>query len=112
MKKEIKIIDSNKMDPEITKTGSRIKRLITKTKDGSEKITFSVGIIAGGIDVRESFESDVVYYILEGRCVIEWDGNSAELTDGMVIYIPSGIEIRYRAEKDHKLISVFSPARV
>lgn len=112
MKKEIKVVDSNKMEPEITKTGSRIKRLITKAKDGSDKITFSIGIIAGGIDVVESFESDAIYYMVEGKCTIEWDGNSAELSDGMVIYIPAGTEVRYRAEKDHKLISIFSPARI
>ena len=112
MKKEVKVVDSNTMESEITKTGSRIKRLITKKKDGSDKITFSIGIIAGGIDVLESFESDTVYYMLEGKCTIEWEGNSVELSDGMVIYIPSGTKVRYRAAKDHKLISVFSPARV
>jgi hypothetical protein len=54
LQKEIVVVDSNKMEPEITKTGSRIKRLITKARDGSDKITFSLGIIAGGIDVIES----------------------------------------------------------
>jgi quercetin dioxygenase-like cupin family protein len=112
MGKEVKIVDSNTMEPETTKTGSRIKRLITKAKDGSDKITFSIGIIAGGIDVIESFESDAVYYMIEGKSTIEWSGKSTELSDGMAIYIPAGTEMRYRAEKDHKLISVFSPARI
>jgi mannose-6-phosphate isomerase-like protein (cupin superfamily) len=112
MEKEVKVVDSNTMEPETTKTGSRIKRLITKAKDGSDNITFSIGIIAGGIDIIESFESDAVYYMIEGKSTIEWDSNSAELTEGVVIYIPARTEIRYRAEKDHKLISIFSPARI
>jgi mannose-6-phosphate isomerase-like protein (cupin superfamily) len=112
MEKRVKVVNSNTMEAETTKTGSRIKRLITKAKDGSDKITFSIGIIAGGIDVIESFESDTVYYMIEGKSIIEWDGNSVELTDGIAIYIPAGTKIRYRAGKDHKLISVFSPARI
>ena len=110
MKKEVKVVDSNKMEPIIGKTGSRLKRIITKEREGSDKITFSVSTIAGGIDIKELFQSDAVHYMVEGKSTIEWDGNKVELTDGMAIYIPAGTEIRYRAEKDHKVISVWSPA--
>ena len=112
VKKEVRLVDSNKMEPEITEKGSKIKRVITKTRDGSNNITFSISIIAGGIDILESFESDAVYFMLEGKSTIEWNGKSGELRDGMAIYIPKGTEIRYRADEDHKLISIFSPARI
>ena len=110
MKKEIKIVDGNKMEPMPSQIGSRRKVIISKEKDGSEKMSFKVGIIGAGIDIRESFESDVVHYMLKGKATIEWDGKEIEFTDGMAIYMPAGSEIRYRAEEETDVISVWSPA--
>jgi len=110
MKKEIKIVDGNKMEAIVSKVGSRRKVLISKAKDGSKNMSFKVGIVASGIDIRESFESDTVHYMLKGKAIIEWDGNEIEFTDGMAIYMPAGSEIRYRAEEETDVISVWSPA--
>ena len=110
MKKEVRVVDGNKMVATISKVGSRRKVLISRAKDGSENISFKVGIVAAGIDIKESFESDTVHYMLKGKATIEWGGNEIEFTDGMAIYMPAGSEIRYRAEEETDVISVWSPA--
>ena len=110
MKKEIKIVDANLMKGELRKTGSRVKRVITKSKEGSDKITFSIFDVAPGVDLREVSDSDVIKYLLEGKCTIEWNGKNIELTPGMAIFIPAGTETRYQGESEHKIITIASPA--
>jgi mannose-6-phosphate isomerase-like protein (cupin superfamily) len=106
MGKEVKVVDATKISHDVGKRPN----VITKGREGSDKITFKVGTLNGGIDVVESFPSDAVHYMLKGKASIEWEGNQVELTEGMAIFIPAGTKFRYRAEKDHKLLSAYSPA--
>ena len=110
MKKEVKLVDGSTIQPMPSQIGSKRKSLISKEKDGSDHMSFKVGVIGAGIDIKETFESDVIHYMVKGKAHIQWNGREMELTDGMAIYIPSGIEIRYRAEEETDVISIWSPA--
>ena len=110
MQKEIKVVDTNLMEGELRPTGSRVKRVITKKKDGSANIELSLFDVVPGVNLKEKNDFDVIKYVLEGKCIIECNGEKIELTQGIAIYIPAGVETIYRSESEHRIITIVSPA--
>jgi len=86
------------------------KRIITKVRNGSEKMSFHHTFIKKGWEhVISNGEMDEIIYFSDGRPEISWDGKEVEVSSGSCVYIPSGCEYEYQALGDATMICVFSP---
>jgi len=94
MKREVKIETLNSTKAKILYDNFVIsKRIITKTRSGSEKMSFHHTFIKKGWEhVVSNSEMDEIVFVLDGRAKLPWDGKEAEVSSGSCVYIPSGCE--------------------
>ncbi|MCS7109094.1 MAG: cupin domain-containing protein [Sulfolobales archaeon] len=74
--------------------GFRVKRLITKRREGSDKLTLGLCFIEPNArGYRWTFKDrDEVYYVLRGNVRLKWGESSAVLKEGDAVYLPAGYE--------------------
>ena len=89
------------------------RRLVTRKRDGSERMSFHVNHIkAGNRSTGVVYpEMDEINYMVKGEATITYDGKRELLTEGMVWNIPMGCAYDMENDVDIVIISVFSPPR-
>lgn len=111
MNKEVKIVNMKEVKPKMIAKGVRVKRLITKRREGSDTIMLGVGW--GDPDSEEVWSysvEDEVYFVLRGGLTLFWADNKSELRDGDAVYLPAGIEYRLvYHKKDNFIIYTICP---
>jgi mannose-6-phosphate isomerase-like protein (cupin superfamily) len=111
---KISIIDPADVDPILLRAGNIVsRRLVTRKKDGSERMSFHINVLKGGnrsIGVVYP-DQDEINYMVRGEATISFDGERHRLRDGMVWNIPAGRSYDIENEEEIVLISVFSPPR-
>jgi len=77
-----------------TVKGFKVRRLITKKRLGSEKLTLGISYIDPGCKgYRWTFkDNDEVYYVLKGRITLHYDDKKLDARDGDAVLLPSGVE--------------------
>lgn len=107
--KTVKVVRLGEVQPTII-PGEVIQRLITKKREGSERMSLSVSRIQKGFDLPiDSGETDWIMYLLEGTAKISWEGGKAEVKPGMAAYIPAGTKWRYQTDVENVGIFLLSP---
>jgi len=111
MAKNIKIVHQSEIEAKIPYENVFSKRIITKQKDNSEKMSFNhVEIKAGWEHALSEEDKDEIIYFLDGKAIISWgDGNSVEVSAGSCVYVPAGCEWKYIATEDATMVCVYSP---
>ena len=111
MKREIKVEKLDTTKEKVLYDNCVIsKRIITKARSGSEKMSFHHTFIKKDWEHPVSYpEMDEIIYFLDGRAKISWDGKEVEVSSGFCVYIPAGCEYHYQAISDATMICVFSP---
>lgn len=112
MPRKITVIDPADVEPVLLRAGNIIsRRLVTRRKDGSERMSFHVNVIKGG---NQSIgvvypDKDEINYMVRGEATVSADGECYRVRDGMIWNIPAGRKYDIRNDKEIVLISVFSP---
>ena len=78
------------------------------TKDLSDNVSLSVGNAANHSETTKNIRSDRIYYILEGKLILEGDNKKFVAEKGDVIFIPHNTE--YYFQGSFKAVLVCSPA--
>jgi mannose-6-phosphate isomerase-like protein (cupin superfamily) len=105
MEKQVKVVKSKDVEPEkpITEkgAGSRVRRLITKRREGSDNIMLGVSI---GDPFQEEIswsypDTDEVYFMVSGEKTLFWEdpkGKKGEvrIVAGDAVYLPAGFKYR------------------
>ena len=65
-------------------------------------------LVAPEPDRQQPHEEDEVYVVLEGSGVLEVEGESTTLTEGMALFVPAGAEHRFTAYEQLALLVVFN----
>jgi mannose-6-phosphate isomerase-like protein (cupin superfamily) len=89
------------------------RRLVTRKRQGSERMSFHVNHIkAGNRSTGVVYpEMDEINYLVKGEATIIYDGRRERLTEGMAWNIPMGCSYDLENDVDIVVISVFSPPR-
>jgi mannose-6-phosphate isomerase-like protein (cupin superfamily) len=116
-RKEVKVVNVNDVKAVIPLMcdveGFKVKRLITKSREGSDKLMLGicyVGPRARGY--RWSFtDKDEVYYVLKGKLRLKWDGNVVEFSEGDAVYLPAGYayELENLSDEEAVIVYVLTP---
>lgn len=114
MTKKVSIISPADV-PAVSMREGRIesRRLVTRKRDGSERMSFHVNHVkAGNRSIEVVYpEMDEINYMVKGEATITYDGKRERLTEGMVWNIPMGCTYDMENDVDIVIISVFSPPR-
>ncbi|MEM0505492.1 MAG: cupin domain-containing protein [Sulfolobales archaeon] len=111
--KSVKVVNVNDVEAVIPLmcdvSGFKVKRLITRRREGSDKLTLGLCFIepkARGY--RWSFkEKDEVYYVLRGSVRLRWDSASTVLKEGDAAYLPAGYEYELENLTDSEAVIVY-----
>ncbi len=98
-KKEAKVVNIKDIESVTLTESVRVRRLITKSRENSDKIMFGVVFVEPSnkpIEWKYNIE-DEVYFILKGKVTIYCDDRKIEAKEGDAIYLPAG--------EKHKLIN-------
>jgi mannose-6-phosphate isomerase-like protein (cupin superfamily) len=111
MMKEIKVEKLSETEAKVLYDNMVIsKRIITKQRDDSDRMSFHHVVIKAGWEHPVSYdEEDEIIYFLDGKATISWDGKEVEVSAGSCVYVPSGCEYRYQGKEDATMVCVFSP---
>ena len=75
----------------------------------------SVGIYclpAGATDPQEPHTEDEVYYLVQGKAVVDIDGQDRPVKEGSTIFVGKGVEHRFHTiTEDLTVLVVFAPPR-
>ena len=63
---------------------------------------------AGGADPQSPHTEDEVYVVLEGSGVLEVEGESTPLSEGMALFVAAGAEHRFSSYEQLALLVVFN----
>jgi mannose-6-phosphate isomerase-like protein (cupin superfamily) len=113
MSKKITIIDPAEVAPLMLRDG-RIasRRLVTRKKDGSQRMSFHVNVLQAGRSVGVVYpEQDEINYMVRGEAIVSFDGERHRVREGMIWNIPAGCAYDIENEAEIELVSVFSPPR-
>lgn len=105
MGKQVKVVKFSEVEPAkpITQkgAGSRVRRLITKQREGSENIMLGVSI---GDPYQEEIswsypDTDEVYFMVSGEKTLFWESPNGEkgevkIVAGDAVYLPAKIKYR------------------
>lgn len=99
-KKDVKVIRTQDVPAVIPQgispipEGFRVRRLVTRSRTGSEKLMLGVTHIDPSCKgYNWSFkDKDEVYYILRGRITLRYEGKRVDAQEGDAVYLPSGLE--------------------
>ncbi|MDF2957313.1 MAG: Mannose-6-phosphate isomerase [Candidatus Alkanophagales archaeon MCA70_species_1] len=83
----MKVVRRDELKPFVTKDGSEIREF-----HRSENLSLAEASVPVGMRTRKHFHktSEEIYFILEGRGVMEVEGERAEVAAGQAIVIPPG----------------------
>jgi mannose-6-phosphate isomerase-like protein (cupin superfamily) len=111
LNKEVKIVNMKDIEPKVVARGVRVKRLITKRREGSDRIMLGIGWgDPASEEVWRYSVKDEVYFVLRGGLTLFWSDNTSELRDGDAVYLPAGIKYRLvYHKKDNFIIYALSP---
>ncbi len=111
MTKEIRIERTEDTEPKILYDNYVIsKRIITKARNNSDRMSFHHVVIKAGWEHTISYEdADEIIYFLDGKATISWAGREVEVLPGSCVYVPSGREYKYYGKEDATMVCVFSP---
>ena len=92
-------------------SGTLNRRLIAKETAGAENFELILGELkpGGGAHRHSHRRSEHGYYILEGKCRIEVGGEKQEVSQGMAVFVPRGIEHELTVLQPLKLLVFYSP---
>ena len=65
-------------------------------------------LVAPEPDRQQPHDEDEVYIVLEGSGVLEVEGTTTALTEGMALFVPAGAEHRFTAYEQLSLLVVFN----
>ena len=65
-------------------------------------------LVAPEPDRQQPHEDDEVYVVLEGRGVLEIEGDAVELREGQAVFVPAGAEHRFVGYENLSLLVVFA----
>lgn len=94
MMKEVKVVTANAVEPRVRCKGISARRLITKTREGAEKVM--LGVISMDPHSEELRFSEPpegrerVYYVMKGTVTIQWDNNTVDVQEGQAVFLPTG----------------------
>jgi mannose-6-phosphate isomerase-like protein (cupin superfamily) len=114
MAAKITIIDPADVEPLLLRAGNiASRRLVTRKKDGSQRMSFHVNVIkAGNRSIGVVYpDQDEINYMVRGEATVSFDGERHRVRDGMTWNIPAGCAYDIENEAEIVLISVFSPPR-
>ena len=93
--------------------GFRVKRLITRSREGSDKLMLGLCFIDPHASGYKWFfsDKDEVYYVLKGRARLKWGGSSVEIKEGDAVYLPAGneYELENLGDEEAVIVYVLSP---
>ena len=65
-------------------------------------------LVAPEPDRQQPHEDDEVYVVLEGRGVLEIEGDAVELHEGQAVFVPAGAEHRFVGYENLSVLVVFA----
>ena len=97
-----------------------VRRRLAEGEGGYEVVHSSPGLelgvyvlVAPEPDRQQPHEDDEVYVVLEGRGVLEIEGETVELTEGRAVFVPAGAEHRFVGYEQLSVLVIFAqPARI
>jgi mannose-6-phosphate isomerase-like protein (cupin superfamily) len=108
--KKVKIVTQNDVEAKIPYEGVFSKRIMTKIKDGSDKMSFNHCVIkAGWEQPLLNADNDEIIYFIDGKAIISFDNKNIEVSAGSCVYVPAGVEYKYIASEDATMVCVYSP---
>ncbi len=91
------------------------RRALVARGGGYEMVHSSPGLeigvyvlVAPEPDRQQPHEEDEVYIVLEGSGVLEVEGTTTSLTEGMALFVAAGAEHRFTAYEQLALLVVFN----
>jgi len=101
----------SRQKPFITKDGSEIRSILDRTNAPVENQSLAEARVStGGATERHYHKlSEEIYFILEGRGVMEIDGSEQEVGAGDAILIPPGAWHTIRAQEDLRFLCCCAP---
>ncbi len=117
VKKAVRVVNVNDVEAVIPLMceveGFKVKRLITKRREGSDRLTLGLCFVAPRAKgYRWSFkENDEVYYVLKGSLKLSWDASSVTIKEGDAVYLPAGneYELENLSDDDAVIVYVLTP---
>lgn len=97
-KKEVKVVRVEDAPPVVpfqcVVKGFTVRRVITKKRTGSEKLTLGIAYIEPSCKgYKWAFEdNDEVYYIVRGKITLHYGDNKVEAQEGDAVLLPAGLE--------------------
>lgn len=108
--KKVKIVHRDDVEAKVPFEGVFSKRIMTKIKDGSDKMSFNhVKINAGWDQDLLNEDKDEIIYFLDGKAIISSDDSSMEVSAGSCVYIPAGVKYRYTGLEEATMVCAYSP---
>ncbi len=91
-KKSAKVVNVRDIESVTLSDSIRVRRLITKGREGSDKIMFGVVFVEpGNKPLKWKYEvEDEVYFILKGEVTIYCNNKKIKVKEGDAIYLPAG----------------------
>ena len=96
----MKIVRSEQKIPFEAKDGSEIRELL---RSKSERMSLAEATVHKETKLHFHKTSDEIYYILEGRGVMEIEGERREVSEGDAVFIPSKKKHRIYSGKNEKV---------
>lgn len=103
---KIKLIKNNEAIPRKISDSYEIKNFVTK--DFSNKVSLAVSNAKEHFETTKNKKSDRIYYVLEGKLKISFEGTELIAYAGDVIFIPANTEYKFKGT--FRTILVNSPA--
>ncbi len=97
--------------PFTTKDGSTIRSLLDRANAPVDKQSLAEASLPTGVATDRHYHrlSEEFYYILEGRGLMEIDGESRDVGPGDAILIPAGAWHQIRATQDLRFLCCCAP---
>lgn len=110
MSKQVKVVKENEVNPVSFGKGHKLRRLITKKRDGSDKIMLGISRMEPGFEYiwtsgGPGEPEDELYYMIRGSIELFYDDKKVEAKEGEAVYLPAGY--RYRS-----VVSSDEPAEI
>lgn len=92
-----------------------VRRRLTAAEGGYEGVHTSPGmelgvyvLVAPEPDRQQPHEEDEIYVVLEGRGMLEIEGENVEVKEGQALFVPAGAEHRFLGYEQLSLLVIFA----